>query len=108
MVGRLLRVTGTTLVVAIALVTPVLATATATPASADTVINGCTIVSNPTSTNFTDCPGADLSGANLSGANLSFANLSNANLSDANLTNVAFFPRLAASSPRVPISPGRS
>jgi hypothetical protein len=24
------------------------------------VINGCTIVSNPTATNFTNCPGADL------------------------------------------------
>ena len=90
MVGRLLRVTGTALVVAIALVTPVLATASATPASADTVISGCTIVSNPTSTNFTNCPGANLSGANLSGANLSFANLSSANLSDANLTAATF------------------
>jgi uncharacterized protein YjbI with pentapeptide repeats len=90
MVGRLLRVRGSALVVAVAFVTPVLATASATPASADTVINGCTVVSNPTSTNFTDCPGADLSGANLSGANLSFANLSNANLADANLTAVTF------------------
>lgn len=70
-----LRVTGTVLVIAVAFVTPVLATATATPASADTVVNGCTIVANPTPTNFTNCPGADLSGANLSGVNLSFANL---------------------------------
>ena len=88
--GRLLRVSGSALVVAVAFVTPVLATASATPASADTVINGCTIVSNPTSTNFTNCPGANLSGANLSGANLSFANLTTANLSDANLTAATF------------------
>ena len=57
-----LRVTGTVLVIAVAFVTPVLATATATPASADTVVNGCTIVANPTPTNFTNCPGADLQG----------------------------------------------
>jgi hypothetical protein len=107
MIGRLLRVTGTALVIAVALVTPVLATATATSASADTVVNGCTIVSNPTPTNFTNCPGADLSGANLSGVDLSYANLagasvvdcfgsgqcsianlSGANLSGANLSNV--------------------
>ena len=89
--GRLLRVSGSSLVIAVALVTPVLVIATATPASADTVIDGCTIVSNPTSTNFTDCPGADLSGANLSGADLSFANLSGANLSDANFLGAKFF-----------------
>ena len=108
MVGRLLRVSGSALVVAVAFVTPVLATASATPASADTVINGCTIVSNPTPTNFTNCPGADLSGADLSGANLSFANLSSANLSDANLTNVAFFSTTSSLLSSVPISPGRS
>ena len=82
MVGRLLRVTGTVLVIAVACVTPVLATATATPAAADTVINGCTIVSNPTPTNFTNCPGANLSGANLSGLNLSYANFAGANLAE--------------------------
>ena len=108
MVGRLLRVSGSALVVAVAFVTPVLATASATPASADTVINGCTIVSNPTPTNFTNCPGADLSGADLSGANLSFANLSSANLADANLTNVAFFSTTSSLLSSVPISPGRS
>ncbi len=91
MVRRLLRVSSSSLVIAVALVTPVLATTTATPASADTVIDGCTIVSNPTSTNFTDCPGADLSGVNLSSANLSYANLSNANLSDTDLTGATFF-----------------
>ena len=74
MVGRLLRVTGTVLVIAVALVTPVLAVTTATPVSADAVINGCTIVSNPTPTNFTNCPGADLSEASLSGVDLSYAN----------------------------------
>ena len=106
--GRLLRVSGSSLVIAVALVTPVLVIATATPASADTVIDGCTIVSNPTSTNFTDCPGADLSGANLSGADLSFANLSGANLSDANFLGRNSSQCRAASSPRVPTSPGRS
>ena len=69
--GRLLRVCSSALVIVVAFVTPVLATAT--PASADTVVNGCTIVSNPTSTNFTNCPGVDLAGANLSGVDLSFA-----------------------------------
>jgi hypothetical protein len=67
-------VTGTVLVIALAFVTPILATSS--PASADTVVDGCTIVSNPTSSNFTNCPGADLSGANLSAVNLSFAKLS--------------------------------
>jgi uncharacterized protein YjbI with pentapeptide repeats len=81
------------------------------PASADTVINGCTIVSNPTTTNFTNCPGADLSAADLSGVDLSFAdlagaafvtcnffavtcsagNLTGANLTDANLSKAGFF-----------------
>ncbi len=44
------------------------------PASADMVVNGCTIVSNPTPTHHTNCPGADMSGANLSGVDLSYAN----------------------------------
>src|SRR5262249_35114810 len=74
--GRLVRVTGAVLVIAVAFVTPVLATST--PASADTVVDGCTIVSNPTSTNFTNCPGADFTNANLAGVDLSFADLSGA------------------------------
>ncbi len=48
------------------------------PAFADTVIDGCTIVSNPTQTHFTSCPGANLSGADLSGLDLSFADFSGA------------------------------
>jgi uncharacterized protein YjbI with pentapeptide repeats len=111
-VGRLLRVIGTVLVIAVAFVTPVLATSA--PATADTVVNGCTIVANPASKNFTNCPGADLSSAHLSGVNLSFANLaaasfanctrpmppavgicsgadlSGANLSNANLARASF------------------
>jgi hypothetical protein len=55
-------------------------------AGADTVINGCTIVSNPTPTNFTDCPTATLTGANLTGADLSFADLAGAQLNLATLT----------------------
>jgi hypothetical protein len=59
---------------------------TSAPAGADTVIDGCTIVANPTPTAYTNCPGADLSGANLSGIDLSYADLSGANLTGANLT----------------------
>ncbi len=82
MSGRLLRVTGTVLVIAVALVVPVLATST--PASADMVVNGCTVVSNPTPTHSTNCPGADLAGADLSGVNLSFANLGGAIFANCN------------------------
>jgi hypothetical protein len=97
MVARRLRVIAAFVVIAVVFVTPVLDTATATPASADTVVNGCTIVSNPTSTNFTNCPGAslesvdlsgvDLSFANLAGADFSFSTLNGANLSNANLSS---------------------
>jgi uncharacterized protein YjbI with pentapeptide repeats len=51
---------------------------TSTPASADTVVDGCTIVSNPTPTNFTNCPNANLAGADLASLNLSYANLAGA------------------------------
>jgi uncharacterized protein YjbI with pentapeptide repeats len=74
--GRLLRVTGAVLVIAAALVVPVLTMSA--PASADAVVDGCTIVSNPTPSNFTNCPGADLAGVDLAGINLSFANFSGA------------------------------
>jgi uncharacterized protein YjbI with pentapeptide repeats len=77
-VGRVLRVTGTTLAIGLALVTPVLAGVAAAPASADTVVDGCTIVSNPTSTDFTNCPNANLAGAAFSGLNLSYANFAGA------------------------------
>jgi len=100
MFGRLLRLTGTVLVIAVAFVTPVLVTST--PASADTVVNGCTIVSSPTPTNFTNCPGANLSGLNLSGLNLNYANLSGANLSGANLSGISGFP------PNITVSTGTS
>ncbi len=76
MAGRLLRLAGVVLVIAVALVTPVVVGST--PASADTVVDGCTIVSNPTPTNFTDCPGATLPGPGLSGINLSYADLAQA------------------------------
>jgi uncharacterized protein YjbI with pentapeptide repeats len=109
MVGRLLRVSGSALVIAVAFVTPVWATASATPASADTVIDGCTVVSNPTPTHFTNCAGSDLAGADFSGLNLSYANFagstlascsdpgepsascSAADVSDANLTQADLF-----------------
>ena len=41
------------------------------PAGADVVIDGCTIVANPTPTSHSKCPGADLAGADLATANLS-------------------------------------
>ena len=65
-------------------VVPILASGPS-PASADTVVDGCTIVSNPTSTHFTDCPGANLGDANLSGVNLSFANFAGAAFVDCNV-----------------------
>ena len=78
MVQRLLRIGGPVLVVALGLVTPILVTAAPSPASADMVVEGCTIVSNPTPTNFTNCPGANFGGANLTSLNLSYANLAGA------------------------------
>lgn len=109
MVGRVLQVTGTALVITVAAVTPLLVTTSAPPASADTVIDGCTIVSNPSPTHYTNCPGANLAGASLNGLNLSYADfsgatfaqcspgsppncagtdLTDANLTDANVTNI--------------------
>jgi uncharacterized protein YjbI with pentapeptide repeats len=83
MVGRVLRVVATVIAMAVALVTPVLVTTSATPAAADTVVDGCTIVSNPTSTNYTNCPDADLAGADLHSLNLSFANFAGGDLAGA-------------------------
>jgi uncharacterized protein YjbI with pentapeptide repeats len=105
MVGRVLRVAATVIVMTVALVIPVIATTTATPAAADTVVDGCTIVSNPTPTDFTNCPSANLAGADLASVNLSYANLAGAqfdfcpahagctvaNLSDANLTQANLY-----------------
>jgi uncharacterized protein YjbI with pentapeptide repeats len=42
------------------------------------VVNGCTIVSNPTPTHFTNCANANLAGVDLSSVNLSYANLGGA------------------------------
>jgi uncharacterized protein YjbI with pentapeptide repeats len=78
MVGRVLRIGLTVLVVALGLLTPILATAAASPASANTVFDGCTIVSNPSPTNFTDCPNGNLAGADLEGADLAYADLAGA------------------------------
>jgi uncharacterized protein YjbI with pentapeptide repeats len=113
MIGSRLRVIGTGFALAIALVTPVLAITAATPTSADIVVNGCTIVSVPTPTHFTDCPGANLSNFSAAGLNLSYADLAGAlfatcttalpapgclstdltgaNLTQANLTGATFF-----------------
>lgn len=51
-------------------------------ASADTVINGCNIVSEPSTTRYTNCPGADFGTANLDRVDLSYANLEGANFSE--------------------------
>jgi uncharacterized protein YjbI with pentapeptide repeats len=72
---RLGRVAGSLLVLAAALALPVAVVVTAIPAAADTVVDGCTIVSNPTPTNFTDCPNTVFPSANLHDDNLSYANL---------------------------------
>src|SRR5438552_8445857 len=64
----------------------IMTTVDASAAFADSTINGCTIVAQPTPTHSTNCPGADLSGANLSGVDLSFANMRGANLVGADLT----------------------
>ena len=48
-------------------------------------VDSCTIVSNPTASNHTDCPGASLVGANLAGVDLSYANFRGAALESANL-----------------------
>jgi hypothetical protein len=77
MTRRLLRLTGTALLIGVALVTPTLGV-TSVSASAQVVVDGCTIVSNPTPSNFTNCPGANLSTANLTGVNLSYADLAGA------------------------------
>ena len=92
MVGRLLRVSGSALVVAVVFVTPVLATASATPASAQTIIDGCTIVAFPTPTDFTNCPRADLAGADLAGIDFNFANLPGADLAGASFVSSFFNP----------------
>ncbi len=113
MVGHLLRVGGTVLAVALGVVTPVLTTAPPSPASADTVVDGCTIVSNPTPFHFTSCPNVDFSEADLAGVDLahaklpgaifvscsvegmaehcSAANLTDANLMDTDLVGAYFF-----------------
>jgi uncharacterized protein YjbI with pentapeptide repeats len=79
MVRWLVRFAGSVALVGGMLALPAVLSTT-TPASADTVVDGCTIVSNPTSTHFTNCPNANLTGANLAGVNLSFANLAGASL----------------------------
>ncbi len=70
----------------VVLVAAVLSTVTASAAFADTVVDGCTIVANPTATHATSCPGANLARADLSGLNLAWANLAGANLYQANLS----------------------
>ena len=70
--------------VALGFVAPVMTMSAPSPASADTVIDGCTIVSNPTAANFTNCPGVDLTGSDLSGVDLSYADLAGTRFADCN------------------------
>ena len=77
-VGRLLRGTGTVLALAVALCHAGRSHGDCDRASAATVIFGCTIVSNPTSTHFTNCPNSNLAGASLGGLNLSYTNFAGA------------------------------
>ena len=51
------------------------------------VINGCTIVPDPTPTVHTECVGAQLDGADLSGLDLRYADFRFAELGEANLAN---------------------
>jgi len=124
MIGRLLRTIGLASAMVVTIVPPVLVGATATPASADTVIFGCNVVSNPTATHFTNCPNANLAGASLSGLDLSYANFAGAtfvtctngppasaancvitDLSDANLTQADLSGAvLSANTTKGPIS----
>ena len=53
--------------------------------SSAAVVNGCVIVTNPTPTTHTSCPGAQLSHTSLAGTNLSYADLSGAQLIGSNL-----------------------
>jgi uncharacterized protein YjbI with pentapeptide repeats len=124
MVRRFSHAVGMALVIVAALAIP--AVGSSTSASAQTVVDGCTIVANPTSTDFTSCPGADLAGADLSGVNLSFADfagadlatctgqfpfpdcsgadLNDANLSQANLTNTTLVYCVNGNGPGMPPS----
>lgn len=94
-------------------------------AFADTVVDGCTIVANPTATHFTDCPGVDFSTADLSGVDLSYADLvgasfasctesaqppsitctgadlEHADLHDVNASSVAFSARIQGTTPNI-------
>ena len=80
MAGRLLRLTGTVVVMAAAVVTPplVMSVIVSSPAFGDVLVDGCTVVSNPTPSDHTNCPGADLAGSSLRGLDLSYANLAGA------------------------------
>jgi uncharacterized protein YjbI with pentapeptide repeats len=86
MVRWFVRFAGSVALVAGMLAVPVVLSTTA-PASADTVVDGCTVVSNPTSTHFTNCPGVDFSGTDFSGTDLSYANLAHANLTGVTLAD---------------------
>ncbi len=80
--GRYLASLGSALTVVFT--TPGAATAVTTASAAPSqVIGGCTIVANPTATDFTNCRGADLRGlVGLSGIDLSYANLKKADITD--------------------------
>jgi uncharacterized protein YjbI with pentapeptide repeats len=66
--------------VALALAPSMAMAAQTTFVTVSRIVDGCTIVANPTSTNHTDCPGSDLKGANFAYTDLAFADLSGAEL----------------------------
>ena len=80
--GRSLRVFGTVLAVALGLVFPLMVATASSPAAADTSVEGCTVVSNPTASHFTNCAGKDLSQASFDNLDLSYANFSGADFVD--------------------------
>lgn len=54
--------------------------AAAAPAVPSRVIDGCTIVPNPTSDHYTDCPGTNLSDADFAYTDLAYADLAGSQL----------------------------
>jgi uncharacterized protein YjbI with pentapeptide repeats len=81
---------GLATVLGIAAVAVVIPSAAPAQTVADRVVNGCTIVENPTPDHFTICPFADLAGAQLNGVNLSDAHLGQANFTGAHLSGANF------------------
>lgn len=83
-------VAGAALALPIMLTSAAMASPTA-PGAALKIVDGCTIVSSPTPTSFTDCSGDYMLGANLTGLNLSYANFYNTYIPQAKLSHTNFY-----------------